>query len=315
MPFWTTQDLSTDNQFSFWREVLCEAFIALNPSRKGRGAFFGSVEANMVSDVNVTRLLTEEHRVIRAAPEIRKTPLEFYFVNMQIKGEVLAKQRGREVLIRPNEFYIVDSTEPYDLDYRSELEIFSFRVPKKRLDPLLKNPRGATAIRVSKDTATGDLAVDFLKSVLRQPHLPAMAGEPVADTIAKLVALSLGGSSETMETAAPSARKALLNSIGNYIEDNLNDPTLSVEAVCRRFRIAPRYLHRLFEAEQTTFGESIRAKRIERCAFELAKVPDRSISSVAFACGFNDISYFNRIFKKTFNASPREYRRALWWSG
>ena len=98
MPFWTTQDLPSDKQFGFWREVLCEAFITLNPSRKSRGTFSGSVEANMLSDVNVTRLLTEEHRVIRGAREIRKTPLEYYFVNMQVKGDVLAKQRGREVL-------------------------------------------------------------------------------------------------------------------------------------------------------------------------------------------------------------------------
>src|ERR1700748_1992833 len=111
---------------------------------------------------------------------------------MQIRGDVLAKQRGREVLIRPHEFYIVDSTEPYDLDYRSDLEIFSFRVPKKRLDPLLKSPANSTAIRVSRDTPTGDLAVSFLQSVLRQPRIPASAEETIADTIAKLVALSLG---------------------------------------------------------------------------------------------------------------------------
>jgi AraC family transcriptional activator of tynA and feaB len=72
MPFWTTQDLPSDKQFGFWREVLCEAFITLNPSRKSRGTFSGSVEANMLSDVNVTRLLTEEHRVIRGAREIRR---------------------------------------------------------------------------------------------------------------------------------------------------------------------------------------------------------------------------------------------------
>jgi AraC family transcriptional activator of tynA and feaB len=309
MPFWTTQDLPSDKQFGFWREVLCEAFITLNPSRKSRGTFSGSVEANLLSDVNVTRLLTEEHRVLRGAPEIRKTPLEYYFVNMQVKGDVLAKQRGREVLIRPHEFYIVDSTEPYDLDYRSDLEIFSFRVPKTRLDPLLKCPADSTAIRVSRDTPTGDLAVTFLQSVLRQPRVPASAEETIADTIAKLVALSLGGSTEAIETVAPSARKALLDSISKYIDENLTNPGLSVEAVCRRFHIAPRYLHRLFETAQTTFGEAIRIKRLERCAFELSHAPDRSIATVAFSCGFNDISYFNRLFKRTFDASPTEYRR------
>jgi len=310
MPFWTTQDLPPGQQFGFWREVLCEAFITLDPSRKSQGAFTGSVEAHAVSDVNVTRLLTDEHRVLRGAKEIRKTPLEYYFVNMQIEGDVLAKQRGREALVRPGEFYIVDSTEPYDLDYRSNLEIFSFRVPKKRLDPLLKDAAGATAIRVSKGTPTGQLAVDFLQSVVRQAQIPPEAQETVADTIAKLVALALGGTVEAEESRPSCTRRAFLNAILKHIDENLFDPSLSVESVCQKFHITSRYLHRLFEAEETTFGATIRSKRLARCAAELTSSTDQSIAALAFACGFSDVSYFNRIFKRAFDKSPTAYRRA-----
>ncbi|MDR6659383.1 AraC-like DNA-binding protein [Tardiphaga robiniae] len=309
MPFWTTEYLPADKQFGFWREVLCEAFITLNPSRKSLGAFTGSVDARLMSDVNVTRLLTDEHRVIRGAREIRKTPLEYYFVNMQIRGDVLARQHGREALIRPDEFYIVDSTEPYDLDYRSDLEIFSFRVPKKRLDPLLASPAGSTAIRIGRENPIGHLAIDFLKSVVRQPSIPDQAQDAVADTIAKLVALSLGGSSEVAEAASSNVRRSLLYAILRYIDENIPDPSLSVESVCRRFHIMPRYLHRLFETAETSFGAIVRAKRLERCAAELSRNQKRSIATVAFACGFNDISYFNRTFKKAYDVSPTEYRR------
>ena len=112
MPFWTTERLPTKEQFTYWREVLCEAFITLDPRRPweiGPG-FVGSVSANLISEVNVTSLRHEAHLIRRGPAEIRKRPLEYYFVNMQIDGEVLAEQRGRSVLIGPNEFYIVDST-------------------------------------------------------------------------------------------------------------------------------------------------------------------------------------------------------------
>lgn len=311
MPFWTTQDFPADEQFGFWREVLCEAFITLNPSRKGAGGFSGSVAANLISDVNVTRLLTEEHRVIRGAPEIRKTPLEYYFINMQVKGDVLAKQRGREVLIRPNEFYIVDSTEPYDLDYRSDLEIYSFRVPKRLFDPLLKDASRLTATRVSRETPLGLLAVDFLQSVLKQSHaIPGAAHQSIANMIVELVALSLGGSGEVMEVAVGAARCAFLNSIQKHVEENVQDPELSVETVCRKFGISPRYLHRLFESTDTTFGELVRNRRLERCASELSRAPRRPISTIALSCGFNDISYFNRSFRRRFDVSPSEYQRS-----
>jgi AraC-like DNA-binding protein len=311
MPFWTTQDVATEQQFGYWREVLCEAFITLNPSRKNGGGFLGSVAADLVSDVNVTRLLTEEHRVIRDAPEIRKTPLEYYFINMQIKGDVVARQRGREVLIRPDEFYIVDSTEPYDLDYRSDLEIYSFRVPKRKLEPLLKDPARQTAVRVSRETPMGELAIDFLQSVLRLSNvIPPAAGKSVANMIAELVALSLGASEHASESAGGSVHHALLTSILKFVEANLHDPALSVELVCRRFGISQRYLHRVFESAEMTFGECVRGKRLELCAAELARNRDRPVSTIALSSGFNDVSHFNHCFRKRFGSSPREYRHA-----
>jgi transcriptional regulator GlxA family with amidase domain len=33
-----------------------------------------------------------------------------------------------------------------------------------------------------------------------------------------------------------------------------------------------------------------------------------SISEICYACGFNNISNFNRIFKKKKNCSPKEFR-------
>jgi AraC-like DNA-binding protein len=33
------------------------------------------------------------------------------------------------------------------------------------------------------------------------------------------------------------------------------------------------------------------------------------ISEIAFLCGFSDLSYFNRTFKKRFGENPRAYRR------
>lgn len=267
--------------------------------------------ATLMSDVNVTRFSTEEHRVVRGPAEIRKTPLEYYFVNMQIRGEALAKQRGREVLVGPNEFYIVDSTEPYDLDFHSDTEIFSYRIPKRLLDPLLKSPAASTAIRVSRETPMGKLTVDFLQSVLESAAvIPESGHASISAMIVDLVALSLGGSAEAADVAVGSARQAMLSSVLKHVEDNLHDPALSIESVCRRFKISPRQLHRIFAAAGMTFGETIRVRRLERSAHALSQKPELAVSSVAFACGFNDISYFNRSFRKKFESSPTEYRRA-----
>jgi AraC-like DNA-binding protein len=222
---------------------------------------------------------------------------------------VLAKQRGRETLIRPNEFYIVDSTEPYDLDYRSDVEIFSFRIPKRQLQPLLGDAE-RTAIRVSTETPLGMLAVNFLQSIIRLPdNIPATARPSVARMMTELVALSLGANVDAMQKGEEAISNALLVSILRFIDENLHKPTLSVETVCLKFRISPRYLHRLFESSEMTFGELVRNRRLERCASELSCGPQRPISAIALSWGFNDISHFNHSFRRRFGVSPREHAR------
>ena len=315
MPSWSTNDVPTHEQFGFWREVLCEAFITLNPKRTtsaGQSGFMGSVTANLVSQVNVTSLSHEAHRVVRGPAEISKMPLEYYFVNMQIDGEVLAEQRGRSVLIRPDEFYIVNSTEPYDLDYHGAPKTYSFRIPKPILDPLLSEPAELTTKRVSRETAMGALAVDFLQSVLRQADaIPSGASCSVANMIAEMVALSLDGGKRAGDAAVArgTARIALLASILKFIDRNLHNPALSVDLVCRRFGLSSRYLHRVFETADLTFGEVLRKKKLEACASELQRAPGRPISAIALSSGFSDISHFNHCFRKQFGVSPREYRR------
>ena len=315
MPFWTTETLRKHEQFSFWREVLCEAFITLDPRRQvemNSSGFVGSVSANLISEVNITSLRHEAHLIVRGRAEIRKRPLEYYFVNMQIDGEVLAEQRGRPVLIGPNEFYIVDSTEPYALDYSGSPKTFSFRMPKIMLDSLVRDTSLLTTKRVSRDTPMGLLAVDFLQSVVKQSDtIPRAAGKSIASMIAEMVALSLIGDSPGLTDAADlraSARAALLNSILKFVDANLHRLDLSVEAVCRRFGISPRYLHKAFEATGVSFGEYVRSERLRLCALELSRRPSGSIAQIALACGFGDISHFNHCFRKQFGVSPREYR-------
>ena len=35
----------------------------------------------------------------------------------------------------------------------------------------------------------------------------------------------------------------------------------------------------------------------------------KTITEIAFACGYSDVTYFNRVFKKTYGISPGEYRK------
>lgn len=47
--------------------------------------------------------------------------------------------------------------------------------------------------------------------------------------------------------------------------------------------------------------------RIKKAAEELIQGNGRSISEIAYSCGFSDASYFNRCFRKEYGSTPSEY--------
>ena len=69
-----------------------------------------------------------------------------------------------------------------------------------------------------------------------------------------------------------------------------------------------KYLGRLFKKEMgISFSEYCIGLRLEKAEAALLKSNDKIID-IALDCGFNNISYFNRVFRKKHNVSPGEYR-------
>ncbi|MFE4491890.1 helix-turn-helix domain-containing protein [Streptomyces niveus] len=91
---------------------------------------------------------------------------------------------------------------------------------------------------------------------------------------------------------------------------NIANPALDPTLVARAFHISVRQLHRLFEDEEETVGQEIRARRIQRCAEELRNPHHHRerISDTAARWGISDASKFSRQFRSTYGVSPRDYR-------
>jgi AraC-like DNA-binding protein len=74
--------------------------------------------------------------------------------------------------------------------------------------------------------------------------------------------------------------------------------------------MSTRYLHKLFEGSDTSYSQFVLAERLAE-AYRLLTNPvhaPRTISAIAFGLGFNDLSYFNRSFRRRYDATPSEVR-------
>src|SRR5262245_34569599 len=109
-----------------------------------------------------------------------------------------------------------------------------------------------------------------------------------------------------------SVRAARLRAMKADIVTRLDRSDLSVETLAARHRVTPRYVQILFNSEARTFTQFVRKRRLALAHRMLIDphLAHRSITSVAFDVGFNDLSYFNRLFRRRFGCSPSQLRRA-----
>lgn len=311
MDVWTTSQLPETEQFSFWREVICQAYIALDTVRLSEGMFTGNVSAHPLADVNVTTIASSRQKIHRGRAEISRAPEQVYFLNLQTRGHCRMSQGGRAALLSAGEFAIVDSTEPYLCDYCSDdWEQYSFRFPRHLLRPLLIDPDRSSATKIS--VAQGGIAtvvIDYLSSVARNAEGLSPSAERVGRSMIELVAMSLGGTEEARETGRENARRALCTSLIRHIAAHAADPELSPRKVAAQFGISPRYLHKVLEEHGRSFGRILLDQRLERCAKDLSSGLPTLISDVALRWGFNDISHFNKSFRHRFGMTPRAFRQ------
>ena len=94
------------------------------------------------------------------------------------------------------------------------------------------------------------------------------------------------------------------------VVENLGNRELTAGWLALRHHVSARYIQMLFGSENTTLSVFLIEKRLESADGLLGNPGSsgRSISSIAFECGFGDLSYFNRAFRKRFGMTPSERR-------
>jgi AraC-like DNA-binding protein len=105
-------------------------------------------------------------------------------------------------------------------------------------------------------------------------------------------------------------RAAKLQAIKSDIGQNLDRSDLSIAALAARHACTSRCVQRLFEMVGTTFTEYVLAQRLVRAYRKLVdpRYQSEKISAIAYDCGFNDVSYFNRMFRRHFAVAPSDVR-------
>ncbi|WP_373056525.1 AraC family transcriptional regulator [Zunongwangia sp. H14] len=98
-----------------------------------------------------------------------------------------------------------------------------------------------------------------------------------------------------------------IKTIYEYVQENYQNK-ISLNEMAALINMSPVSFNRFIKKRTgKTFIEYVNDTRIGYAARWLIE-KDLSIAEVAFKCGFNNIANFNRVFKKTKNCTPSQYR-------
>lgn len=95
-----------------------------------------------------------------------------------------------------------------------------------------------------------------------------------------------------------------------YIETNYKE-NIKLDEIAQRAHLTPNYFCEVFKKMTgKTVVEYRNEMRIKESCL-LLNLPSSNITSVSLDVGFNDLTYFERVFKRYTGLSPRGYRAQL----
>ena len=117
--------------------------------------------------------------------------------------------------------------------------------------------------------------------------------------------------SDATELVHSEKDKEFIQTFLNLIEDNIHDPELDVDFLCRQLCISRTKLYQKIKSiSDQSVGEFIRTVRLKK-AIQIMTHEDVAMNEVADRIGLQSSSDFSRVFKKEYGKSPLQFIQSL----
>jgi AraC-like DNA-binding protein len=304
--------LSEKEKFSLWQEIHLAEIWSVEYGISGNVPFEAEIEASAVGSLVVGQMAGSIKHARRNARNIAADGRDGYLLLVNTGDTTLSGvQVGREYSVGQGEAALVSASEPLEMIGGDRNVWMNIVVPRDLLADAFKNIDDRLAFRINAgNEALGLLRryCDFLETgpPLVSPGLITHARETIVD----LIGLVTGAKGEAAELAGlRGLRAARLQEIVTQIGANFADPTFNAHVVARKLGLSARYIQDLLQSTGLSFTERVMNLRLQKArAMLMYDSAGLKISDVAMSCGFNEVSYFHRSFRRRFGTTPVQYR-------
>ena len=300
------------DRFEQWREAMAGHVVGARLERAGPDRFSAEAEDRTIGGLFASRWAGTGGWVYRNDAEIVRSPASFYLAHIQLGGHMsVSAGRGREAVF-PGDIFFADSLRPLEFGSNKPLQCLAVLVPKEAIDVRLARPDAVHGTVIRRDRPLARILTRYvLNSYQSADNLAPAASAMVAAHTIEFIAEAVGAHAAAVPASAEARRDALFMQACRVIDLESGSPALAPERIAGALGISTRLLHRIFAARGETVMRRVFERRVTYAAKLLAapEARHRSITEIAFSCGFSDSAHFTRAFAARMHMPPSEWRK------
>lgn len=299
-----------------WREVFGQTMVRLDIEPEKGQPFHAEGMLCALPGAALASVTTTPVCVSRTRRLIAADSIDMLFL-ITANAPLHIAQGGKERRLDAGDALFLRGGECSVIHSNQKTRFTNIAIPVDSLTPLLPGGEDLSMTVVSRRNETLRLLLGYvdLLQTWRQAA-SSDVGQLAAGHVRDLMAAMAAAMPEVAAAGERGGvRAARLGAIRADIEVQLCDPGLSIQRIAAGNRISPRYIRKLFQDEGTTFSDFVLGRRLEHAYRLLRQTPPATtIGTIAYACGFCDLSYFNRTFRRRFGMTPSDVRNGTSFS-
>ena len=309
----STKDFPEGSRLAMWREIYGRGIANVDIEPLGDEPFHAEVAFERLPNVSIAAG-SRSPAHYRISRELARGCKDIIGISVLRSGAASATQFGRELISGVGSASVLAPTDPSTSTMLTKGSFVTIALSLPVISLLAPDYSQAFGRSIpSSDSALRLLTryIDTLQTgdELANPQL----GQSASDHITDLAALALGARGDYADMAwQRGGTAARLGAIKSDILRSLDRNDLSTELIAARHGISPRYVRKLFEQAGSSFSAFVLTERVVKAHRMLIdrRYAHLNIAQIAHESGFGDVSYFNRVFRRHFGATPSDFREA-----
>jgi AraC family transcriptional regulator, positive regulator of tynA and feaB len=305
----STAAVGPSERLAFWNDVFANVHRPMVIDAEPEG--FEGVLTRLCADeleitsVKSTPLITRSRASTTSAPADENT----FSLQLMYSGRCRLRHANVETFLEAGDIVVADGSKSYDLAFSVPVQGLVLSPPWSRFKGYAGKFEALAGRRINVTSGPGAVLSTFIRSAWKHivecdgGEWPESAGEVIWDLLTSVL------NGETGRELGSGRADDLRRKANALVDSELSDPAFCSSAIAEGLGISARYLQRVFAEVGTTPSRFLIARRLDAAAALLRRLDNPcSITDVALECGFSDLSYFSREFRRRFGVSASAYR-------